>query len=975
MMLGYAKDHGKGTYRVYKASTKRVVLSRDVIWQPFQSKNLGEELEIFEAGVTETTEDSNIDSIDKENKTLKHLKTDKWVYNESDSESDSDSDSDSESDSDDDSMPELTQRGYDSSDDESDSDSEDDISETDTEENDKDISYNEEKDSDEEKPQKTKSPTKKRKSTSMSTHKYPTRSKITPGITLRNKKELHVKGHVTGDTTVTKIDFGDKDEGEDGTAVHLIHQTQDNTLENGIITKKTIAHMQLVQQQEIYNINTMELSNDYGTPNTIRQALNGPEKELWRQSAIAEINNFLKRGSWKFIQKDKVLKQGRKPIATKWVFKIKNESNHTKRYKSRVVTKGYMQIPGVDYTEKFSPVATASSLRIGLALTLHNDNEEEPWVCELVDVEAAFLEGKLKKSTYINIPQGMVELGFMTQTEFEDNCIELLGGMYGNVDAALLYFMRFTTFATSQDGLKMTQSESDPCVFFRRNKQGEIDIMIIIYVDDCMLIGTQESVNETKAKLRTEFGTTEDGQLKKLLGVRYDWEKTTDGEPYIKMSMNDKADEIIDSYQKITGRTPKIYSTPGAPGTVLTKNEGTMVMLDEYRSMIGKLLFYGTKIAPECAFANGQLARHMQNPGEEHWKALERMVGYLKGKEKHELIMRRPLNLRIISYGDSSYGDCKDTRRSSSGDFHTLGGALVSWRSQRLKMVCLSSTEAEYVTMTEMAKEQRFLQMLMEELTGKLETGVIYGDNEAAMYLSKNKHVSARTKHIDIRSHYVRDHIEESRAILKAEKSEMNFSDILTKNTSVNIFKRLSTAILKGFQGEEDKFTWKESINMITTNTTRFKKHNQQKRSENIFDKTDLEEMESYYKKYKKRIGENTCEEGTNVMKNSKARSTLYENETNNHARARRKLAYDQKQRENVENYLSTKYQCQKRAAYTGRNIQNTHLWKTPKNNKGAYRAENGKNVSEKQRTNTTAKSANRQYSEQRTNATAKSAN
>ena len=176
----------------------------------------------------------------------------------------------------------------------------------------------------------------------------------------------------------------------------------------------------------------------------------------------------------------------------------------------------------------------------------------------------------------------------------------------------------------------------------------------------------------------------------------------------------------------------------------------------------------------------------------------------------------------------------------------------------------------------------------------------------------------------------------------------------------MNIFKRLSTAILKGFQGEEDKFTWKESINMITTNTARFKKNNQQKRSEKFFDKTDLEEMESYYKKYKKIIGENTCEEGTNTMKNSKARRTLYGNEANNHTEARRKLAYDQKQRENVENYLSTKNQCQKRATYKGRSIQNTHLWKTPKNNKGAYRAEN---------------SANRQYSEQRTKATAKSAN
>ena len=140
----------------------------------------------------------------------------------------------------------------------------------------------------------------------------------------------------------------------------------------------------------------------------------------------------------------------------------------------------------------------------------------------------------------------------------------------------------------------------------------------------------------------------------------------------------------------------------------------------------------------------------------------------------------------------------------------------------------------------------------MEELTGKLEKGMIYGDNEAAMYLSKNKHVSARTKHIDIRAHYIRDHISESRAIIKAERSEMNFSDILTKNTSVSIFKRLSKAILRGFQGDEDKFIWKETVNMITTNMASVKEKNKHNESENIFDKTDLEEMENCYKRYKK---------------------------------------------------------------------------------------------------------------------------
>ena len=91
-------------------------------------------------------------------------------------------------------------------------------------------------------------------------------------------------------------------------------------------------------------------------------------------------------------------------------FQDKNESDYTLRYKTRVVSKGYMQIPGIDYTEKFSPVAQASSVRMLLAVVLYLY-----WNCELVDIKAAFLEGKLKTKAYIELPPGLVELGFMTQ--------------------------------------------------------------------------------------------------------------------------------------------------------------------------------------------------------------------------------------------------------------------------------------------------------------------------------------------------------------------------------------------------------------------------------------------------------------------------------------------------------------------------------------------------------------------------------
>ena len=120
--------------------------------------------------------------------------------------------------------------------------------------------------------------------------------------------------------------------------------------------------------------------------------------------------------------------------------------------------------------------------------------------------------------------------------------------------------------------------------------------------------------------------------------------------------------------------------------------------------------------------------------------------------------------------------------------------------------MCLSSAEAEYVALTKMCKEQKFLTMLLQEVFECELPSVLYEDNEAAAYLAKNHHVSARTKHIDIRQHYVRDHLNAKLGEIHAIKSEDNFADILTKNVAVTIFERLGNAVLNGFTGFSDKF-------------------------------------------------------------------------------------------------------------------------------------------------------------------------
>ena len=90
----------------------------------------------------------------------------------------------------------------------------------------------------------------------------------------------------------------------------------------------------------------------------------------------------------------------------------------------------------------------------------------------------------------------------MTQEEFDTTCIELRGGMYGNVDAALLYFVRFRDFATSREGLDIAQSKSDPCLFYKKSELGRTLGVIVIYVDDCLIAGETTFIQEIKIKLK-----------------------------------------------------------------------------------------------------------------------------------------------------------------------------------------------------------------------------------------------------------------------------------------------------------------------------------------------------------------------------------------------------------------------------------------------------------------------------------------
>jgi hypothetical protein len=288
--------------------------------------------------------------------------------------------------------------------------------------------------------------------------------------------------------------------------------------------------------------------------------------------------------------------------------------------------------------------------------------------------------------------------------------------------------------------------------------------------------------------------------------------------------------QIIECTEKAIGHDLKGSSVPATPGTCLEKNpeEKEAIMETEYRSIVGKSLYLVTKLYVEGSNPVRELAKFFSNPGVEQWKALERFVGYLKENEDDiKLTYRKPKELRIVSSVDSNYATDKGDRRSISGGLHTMGGMITNWNCTTQKSVTLSSTEAEYVSMSKGLQEILFSQMLLREIANTELEAVMLEDNTGAIFLVKNQQVGARTKHIDVRYHFLREHFEQKHFKIKFVRSEDNESDILTKNTPEGLLKTHAVNIRNGTMNTWTNYSeyvdtvsaaWRENVKIDESN-------------------------------------------------------------------------------------------------------------------------------------------------------------
>jgi hypothetical protein len=238
--------------------------------------------------------------------------------------------------------------------------------------------------------------------------------------------------------------------------------------------------------------------------------------------------------------------------------------------------------------------------------------------------------------------------------------------------------------------------------------------------------------------------------------------------------------------------------------------------LDLYRSFVGQIMFYTTKLGPQLGNATSALSGFMGNPGEKHWNALGRLIGYMKGMKKKGLLYVEPESYRVAALADTDFGNCVETRRSVGCTIVTIGGCITDWSMAKHNTLSDSTTEAEYKELAKCAKSVKFAQMLLAELRLVEYPGLLFEDNAGTIFLAGNRQVSKRTKHIDLKHHFIREFTEIQNGIKQGEihkiESEYNTSDIGTKNVEVSLFERHAEEIDSGMPMLRERIYGKNGI-------------------------------------------------------------------------------------------------------------------------------------------------------------------
>jgi hypothetical protein len=405
---------------------------------------------------------------------------------------------------------------------------------------------------------------------------------------------------------------------------------------------------------------------------------------------------------------------------------------------------------------------------------------------EQLDVKTAYLNGDVDTEIYLAPPGGY-------ESEFGDKVLKLKKAIYGLKQSGLKWNETITKYLHS---IGFKQSSNDPCLFLRM-RDGKLTGMIVLYVDDILLsCKTQQELREVRDKLTARFSMNLLGKPKSYLGMNI--ERDENG---IKVSYVDYIDKLL---KKFGMDSAKPQATPFAKRPEPRQEHEEQVSISSMREAVGALLYLARGARPDIACVVSQLARFQTDPGQEHLIAIKRVLRYLKGTRDYCMYFSAKQELQLRGYSDSDYAGDTSTRRSTGGFVFLIGDTPISWRSKLQPSVALSSTESEYVALSNAAQEANYLRALLYEFGIDIDKPtIIYEDNQAAIAIANNAQYHGRLKHIDVRVHFVRDQVRAGQVRIEYCPTDQMVADIMTKPLPKPTLTYLTQRLFGGHRAQE----------------------------------------------------------------------------------------------------------------------------------------------------------------------------
>ena len=497
-------------------------------------------------------------------------------------------------------------------------------------------------------------------------------------------------------------------------------------------------------------------------PKKLEDALMDPD---WVLAMQEELNQFERNEVWKLVPRP----DDSNVIDTKWVFKNKvDENGMVTRNKARLVAKGYSQEEGIDFDETFAHVARLEAIRIFLAYAAHAN-----FKVYQMDVKSAFLNGELEEEVHVSQPPGFEDPNFPNHVYY------LLKALYGLKQAPRAWYDTLSQFLLENH---FTRGTVDKTLFFRIFNGSSI--LVQIYVDDIIFGSTDENLCKKFAKLmHSKFEMSMMGELNYFLGLQV--KQVQNG---IFISQTKYIFDLLKKFDLVECSPAK---TPMPTATKLELNtKEKCVDISSYRGMVGSLL-YLTASRPDIMFATCLCARFQADPRESHLIAIKRIFRYLKGTPNLGIWYPRESGFELIGYSDADYAGCKIDRKSTTGTCQFLGDKLVSWFSKKQNSVSTSTAEAEYIAAGSCCAQILWMRNQLVDYGLKVDKIPIFCDNTSAIAIAENPVQHSRTKHIDIKYHFIREHVMNGTVELHFVPSEQQLADIFTKPLDESTFTRL----------------------------------------------------------------------------------------------------------------------------------------------------------------------------------------